>query len=514
LAITSQESSTSAELARAEPEPGADPRPLQLVWWLATPFLTGLVIMALELVAFRLYAPYFGYSIYVWGGMISVVMVALALGYAIGGWMADRSQTDKSLYGVLLFAAFYQLGILFTLGSLLRFFAHRGEFSGAVFASLIIFAPPMTAMATAGPFLIRLLAHSGRVGSTAGRIYALSTVGGIAGILATSFFLVPHFGTQRTLETICIVSALTALAGLAMRLPAALLALVPLSALLWSVPTTLWPANTLWAVESPYNLVRVVRNGRWLILKLNDERGVHTIRDERTGWTGHYYDDFALGPLLVPAQRLLVLGMGGGSSIASTRVTAPDIDTDAVEIDPRVVEAASRFFGLKLEDPKLRVHIADARPWLASNSDHYDLVHLDLYQGGPYIPFYLVTVEFFQAVHAHMSDNSLLLMNVFDTGRNHELLASTAATLERVFPTVIDLAVGSGNHLLLASPQTGSAPAMKARLMNYQGNEMVQRMARHAAAQMTDFEAPSGTVVFTDDFAPVEEMTHRMLEGE
>ena len=487
---------------------------VRLALWLATPFFTGAAIMAEELVAFRLYAPYFGYSIYVWGSMISVVMAALAVGYALGGWIADRSQTDLPLYSLILASALYQLGILFMVRFVLRALSHSLDVRGAMFASLIIFAPPMAAMATAGPFLIRLLARSGRVGSAAGGIYAISTIGSIAGILVTSFFLVPHFGTQRTMEAICALSALTAVAGLAVRAPAALLALGLVVVTLRFVPAATWPPSTIWTAESAYNLVRVVRNGRWMILKLNDERGVHTIRDERTGWTGHYYDDFALGPLLVPSQRLLVLGMGGGSSISATRVTAPKIDIDAVEIDPKVVEAAQRFFGLNPDDGRLHIQVADARPWLSRNQDAYDLVHVDLYQGGPYIPFYLITEEFFQAVRAHMTADGLLMMNLFDTGAKQELLISTVATLKRVYPTVVVLTVSGGNRMLLAfSKQTDSA-LIRRRLESFDGDATVKRLARHAAAQVADFEVPAGAAVFTDDFSPVEEITRRMLSGD
>jgi spermidine synthase len=484
---------------------------VRLALWQATPFCTGAVIMAQELVAFRLYAPYFGYSIYVWGSMISVVMVALALGYALGGWVADRRQTDLSLYCMILASALYQLVVLLTVYAVLPVFARMGDFTGTALASLVVFAPPMTAMAAAGPFLIRLLADSGRVGSVAGRVYALSTIGGIAGILATSFFLVPRLGTQKTLEAIFLLSAVTAVAGLAPHLRAALLALVLIGASLPFVPAPTWPGNTVWAADSPYNLVRVVRNGDWLILKLNDETGVHTIRDERTGWTGHYYDDFALGPLLVPAQRLLVLGLGGGGSIASTRITAPEIDVDAVEIDPRVVEAAARFFGLNLDDGKLRTYVADARPWLAANRNSYDIVHVDLYQGGPYIPFYLVTVEFFAAVRAHLSPDGLLMMNLFDASRRHELLVSTVATLERVFPSVVVLSAGYGNRMLLAFPQETSAASIRARLATFAGDQAIKRLLKHAETRITEPDVPAGTVVFTDDFAPVEEITRRML---
>jgi predicted membrane-bound spermidine synthase len=488
-------------------------RLIRLALWFITPVFTGAIIMAQELVAFRLYAPYFGYSIYVWGSMISVVMAALALGYAIGGWSADRSQTDLPLYITILGSAFYQLGILFAVHWMLPIFARKGDFTGTVLATLIVFTPPMTAMAIACPFLIRLLAQSGHIGSVAGRIYALSTVGSIGGILITSFFLVPHLGTQKTLEVICVVSALIAVAGLALPMWAALFAFGLIVALLQLVPPASWSQGAIWTADSPYNLVRVVRNGERLILKLNDEGGIHTIRDERTGWTGHYYDDFALGPLLVPARRLLVLGMAGGGSITSTRASAREIEIDAVEIDPKVVEAATRFFGMNPQDGSLHIHVADARPWLARNVEQYDIVHVDLYQGGPYIPFYLITVEFFQAVRAHMSADGLLMMNLFDMSKAQELLLSTVATLKQVFPTVAVLPVGNRNRMLLAFSRAIPISLIRTHLKSFDGKAVIMHLAATAAARVSDLDVPPETTVFTDDFSPVEEMTRRMLNG-
>ena len=260
--------------------------------------------------------------------------------------------------------------------------------------------------------------------------------------------------------------------------------------------------------------MRVVRNGPLLLLKLNGGMGVHTIRDLASVWTGHYYDDFALGPLLAPAKRLLVLGLGGGGSIAATRVAAPEIAVDAVEIDPKVVEAATRFFGLNPRDKRLRIHVADARSWLAENRGRYDIVHVDLYQGGPYIPFYLVTAEFFAAVREHMSRGGLLMMNLFDDGPSRELLTSTVATLQRVFPSVAVLSPGHGNRMLLAFAKATPESAIRARLLAFAGNEAVERLAKRAGKQIAEIAVPPGTIVFTDDFAPVEEMTRRMLNGD
>jgi len=486
------------------------PGRLRVAFWLATAIMTGAVIMGLELVAFRLYAPYFGYSIYVWGSMISVVMLALACGYALGGWLADRSRTDFPLYLTILASGLYQLVLIFTVRKILLALWQSGEFTGTVVATLVIFVPPMTALAVTSPFIIRILARAGHVGSVAGMVYALATAGSIAGTLLTSFYLVPRFGTQITLQVLAAASILMGGLGLAARRRLALAALLPVVALPLAPKSKLAPGE-VWRTESAYNLVRVIHHENLLWLVLNDARYFQTIRGVTETWSGYYVDDFALGPLLVPARRLLVLGMGGGGSILSTRAVAPDIEVDAVEIDRQVVEAGLRFFGLPGSDPRVRIHVADARPWLERHPGRYDIVHVDLYHGGPYVPFYLVTVEFFASVRRHLSEDGLVMMNVYDKSRSHEVLSATAATLRRVFPSLLVLARPDGNNVVLAFPRARTLAEVRSRLENVAGPEAVRQLARQAAHSLTEFVPPPDAVVFTDDRAPVEEMTRRVI---
>ena len=477
---------------------------------LITAAISGAVVMALEVVAFRLYAPYFGYSIYVWGSMISVVMLALALGYGFGGRLADRSTTSAPLYTVILGSAIYQLVIVFAGRPLLAALSGWGDFTGTVTATLVIFAPPMTALAGVGPYVIRLLARAGDVGATAGLVYAASTGGSMVGVLAVSFFLLPQFGTQATLEVLCLATAVIAVAGLAARNRNAATALVPF-ALLMAVPKFSWSNDTIWTNESAYNLIRVAHQGKRLVLLLNSRDSVHTVRDESSNWTGFYYDDFALGPLLVPARSVMVLGMGGGVSIQASRITAPEAAIDAVEIDGKVVDAAQRFFGIHA-DPHLRIHVADARPWLKRNRGPYDIVQVDLYHGGPYVPFYLTTVEFFRLVRSRMSNDGVVMMNVFDVGSQQEVLAAMVATLKQVYPSVMVLPAGYfSNKMVLAFTRPQTLDSVRARLRAIEGNNPWQALARKSAAEITEPSVQPGAIVLTDDRAPVEEMTRRML---
>jgi len=479
-------------------------------WWIGTATVTGAIVMAMELTAFRLYAPYFGNSIYVWGSMISVVMLALSAGYSLGGWIADSRPSDTVLYCIVLGSGVYQLLIVFLMRAVLLKLWQSGDFLGPVLATAIIFGPPMVALAMTSPFVIRLLARAGHVGITVGKVFALSTAGSIAGVLGTSFYLVPRFGTRVTMEILCGASIVVGAAGLMMRRKAAVLLALP-AAIIFFAPAPAPPAGIIWSGESAYNRILVVeKNGfRWLVL--NDGRFSQTTERVGGGSSGFYLDEFALGPVIAPARNLLVLGMGAGGSIQASRAVAPETEIEAVEIDPEVVRVAHEFFGLPQSDPRVHVHIADARPWLAAHAAKSDLVHIDLFQGGPYVPFYLTTAEFFRLVRSRMADRGVLIVNVYDKSPKKELLQAMGATMRQVFPSLERLSRADGNHILFAFAEKHELAETVARLKQGAGPAWVQELALKAAAEMVEFEPRDGAVIFTDDRAPIEEMTRRML---
>lgn len=507
---TSPEKSKGATHGRQSPAAAERASTVSLLLWTLTAALAGGVIMVLELTAFRLYAPYFGYSIYVWGSMISVVMIALAIGYALGGWIADRSHSDAPLYLTILIGAAYQLAVVYTVGWLLPALAGLGDAAGALVATLMIFVIPMSCLATAGPFVIRLLSRTGRTGITAGGIYALSTLGSVVGVVLTTFYFVPALGTHKTLCIACAATAVLGIVGMMRSRRRALFGVLPFLSLPLA-PGVAWGENTVWVGESAYNLIRVVQDGEDLKLILNDESSVASRINQSSGYTGGYYDDFSLGPRLISGRRGLSLGMGAGASLHAAWAVAPKLEFDAVEIDPKVVEAAHLFFGLKRNDPRLHVHVADARPWLASTQEEYDLVHVDLYQGGPYIPFYLVTQEFFGLVARRMSSDALLMMNVLDMSPKRELVKATCATLQSVFPSVFALSRATGNHMVFAFNSHRALASVQETLRQLTGDNQFELHARQAAERIFSAAPSPDSPIFTDDHAPVAAMTRRML---
>ncbi len=195
--------------------------------------LPGAVLMALEIVSSRQLAPKFGNSVYVWGSIIGVFLAAMSAGYVAGGRWADRSPRLPALGGLLLLAALFQwvtalVGrmVVSTLGSWTS-----GHPAGTLIATAVLFGPATFCLATVAPFAIRIASRDPQhLGGLAGRLYALSTFGSLAGTLTATFVLIPALALEPILALLVSVSALSA------ALCADRGAKLPLIVALWSRP--------------------------------------------------------------------------------------------------------------------------------------------------------------------------------------------------------------------------------------------------------------------------------------
>ena len=183
-----------------------------------TAFFSGAIIMVLEILGFRVLAPYFGYSVYVSGSLIGIVMVALSFGYFSGGQLADRRPQKSLLYKLLLAADIYVIIISFFYINLLETLSGLGVVYGAIASSFILFAPSMMLLWMVPPFIIRLMTNDPNiVGSIAGDITAIGTIGSIIGTFGATFILIPKLGSHWTMYMCSILLLLIAVLGLAVR---------------------------------------------------------------------------------------------------------------------------------------------------------------------------------------------------------------------------------------------------------------------------------------------------------
>lgn len=484
--------------------------PLRRRPWLAlaVAFVAGWAIMQIEILGGRVLAPFFGYSIYQWGALIGIVMAALAAGYALGGWIGDRPGARRFLLIALAVSAAYIALIPLIADALLPDFRRLGPAWGAVVASVALLGAPSVLLATTSPIVIRLTANE-RIAGSAGRVYALSTVGSIAGTFFTAFLVIPEIGT-RLGHYLCAGLVAVALAALfaETRRWRGVAATVAGVALLYPWPPAL-PAHVILRTESIHNIIEVHDHPNVRALYLNYTTGVQTLEVKGQVLTGEYFDLFLLGPHLSGGRKVLMLGAAGGVSMKQIAAVFPDAEITGVDLDPAVIRVARDYFGLK-DHPRIRLVAEDARWFLAQTGERYDVIAIDLYVTGT-IPFFTATTEFFALARARLTENGVLMMNVLSRRRGEEHIAPFVGTLAAVFPSVY--AASFGNYLLVATNQPTELAALKARLEAEPGDPNLAHVLTRVRPTFRPARPPAGTRPFSDDRNDVEFRSFRLLHG-
>jgi spermidine synthase len=476
-------------------------------------FGAGIGALATEITASRLLAPYFGSSTIVWANLIGIVLAALAVGYWFGGRLADRRPEPRLLGSVVLGAAVFVAVIPFAAKPFLDFTvegldtASAGAVIGSFLAVLLLCAPPVVLLGMVSPFAIRLAVSSiATAGAVAGRLYALSTAGSLLGTFLPALLLIPAIGTQRTFLVIAVLLAASSCFLLGTRF---LLAPAVLAALLLVPPGAIKGEEGLIHEEtSYYQYIGVVErpDGRRL-LHLNEGVAVHSLWRADSVLTGGVWDAFLALPPLVgrPLERVAILGNAGGTTARALGVYYPNADVDGVELDPAVSRVGRRYFGMG-ENPRLTVHDADARPFLRSTDERYDLIVVDAYRQ-PYVPFYLATREFFRLVREHLRPGGVVALNVAAVPDDKRLVDAVGGTLAADFPQVLQWPALRFNTIVLGLTEPLTAEELRRRLAS--GPRDLASLRELLAREARPMRVASRP--WTDDRAPVEWLTDRMI---
>jgi spermidine synthase len=476
-------------------------------------FGAGIGALATEISASRLLAPYFGSSTIVWANLIGIVLASLALGYWLGGRIADRRPVPSLLGFIVLVSAVLVAAIPFVAEPFLDLTvegldeASVGAVVGSFVAVLLLGAPPVVLLGMVSPFAIRLAVSSiETAGAVAGRLYALSTAGSLLGTFLPALVLIPAIGTQRTFLVVAALLAVSScfLLGARYLVVAALLA-----ALLAIPPGAVKAREGLLHEETSYHqYIQVVEedDGRRL-LYLNEGVAVHSVWRRDDVLTGGVWDAFlALPPLLGrPLERVAILGNAAGTTARSLALYYPEAEIDGVELDPAVSDVGRRYFGMG-ENPRLTVHDEDARPFLRSTDERYDLVVVDAYRQ-PYVPFYLATREFFALVRERLAPGGIVALNVAAVPDDERLVRAVGRTLAAEIPQALEWPVLRFNTIVLGLTEPLSREERARRLRDGPADLAPLRdlLARDAAP------LESSGRVWTDDHAPVEWLTDRMI---
>lgn len=409
-----------------------------------TLFVTGAVTLALELIAARVLTPYVGGGLTVWTAILSITLAALAWGYHLGSRWSRRGAPER-LFARLPAIAAIVLGLTAaSYPALLPSLAIGDALSSAFIGVLVVLAPSLVLLSAMGPLGIALTATA-RGDSGAGEVFAVSTVGSVAGVFLAAFALLPFLPPPATLALLALALVATAAAqwrrttgraGLAAWIAGALLAnalafatligapaTIPMGALTLShVATARSPQATVLVVEARH----VSRPGT-VRLYLEENQVQSAASPDLPGTPLAYVAiaTAAIEAMAPPGGRVLVLGLAGG--VAASDMARAGLAVEAVDVNPDAARIARTFFDL---DPRVVVHVEDARLFAAACARPFDAVFVDVFSGLD-VPDHLVTAEAFAAMARCLTPDGILVVNAVvppvETRATSRLFAAIAA---------------------------------------------------------------------------------------
>jgi spermidine synthase len=491
-------------------------------------FLTGAVVMSFEMLGSRYLNPYFGSGIYTWASLISTVLAALCVGYFLGGFTADRYPSLVVLGATVLIGSVYLLVLpAFSEPLLELLLAGIDDIrTGSLISAFAIMFFPVTFLGMYSPFAIRLLLRSTHgSGTVSGMVYGISTAGSIVGTLGTTFYLIPMIGSRAitiSLGVAGIFGGLALIAAFLMGARRGTLATLaaPILALLLAASAGSLRAEELVdhdlraamlkqkdgqlvRIETEYNDIFITKRRHQLTMSFqlkgwNYTESVTNLADS---------DDLPLpysramtASLAYPQEikKILMLGLGGGSISTYLGRFMPDVAIDTVEIDQGVIDAAQKFFGIR-QTERVRYIEGDGRVFLKRNQSPYDLILLDAYQGG-YVPFHLLTKEFYELVKQRLTAGGAVAFNVHEGSR---LYNSTYVTLMSVFGNVALYPSGEGETIMVSSVSPSlDRETIAERAAALQERYKFRFPLPQILAKRTDMPPAKKGDLLTDDFAP------------
>jgi spermidine synthase len=485
-------------------------------------FVTGAIVMSFEMLGSRYLNPYFGSGIYTWAALISTVLTALMAGYFLGGALADRTASPTVLAITVIVGSLYLLALPSFARVVLEFvLAGIDDIRvGSLASSLALMFFPVTLLGMYSPFAIRLLLHSAqRSGRVSGAVYGISTAGAIVGTLGTTFVLIPTIGSRAITLTL---GALGLIAGSGLLALARRRAGVALVIIALASPTAGRADNPidesiragmlergdgrLAHIETQYNDVFITKRGHQLVMSFQVRgwdytESVSNLLDP-DDLPLRYAQVMTIATVYAEAPRkILMLGLGGGTISTYLGRFMPEAAITTVEIDPGVISAAKSYFGLR-ETERMRYLAGDGRVFLARSNELYDLILLDAYRGG-YVPFHLLTREFYTLVKQRLAPGGAAAFNVHDGSK---LYASTVKTLGEVFAAVDLYPTGRGEVIAVATAAPISTQALEdraAELQKRHGFRFSLPGILRGRMDKPQSQAANGDVI-TDDFAPAD----------
>lgn len=383
--------------------------------------MEGSAVMACELFGAKLVAPYFGTSLYVWAGALALTLGGLMSGYFIGGVISKKGgKNERNLFLILVISGAFLFLMPYTSDWVMKAMIDLPLQWGVIFSLLIFMFPPLLFMGMVSPMMINLLTREAAdAGSSAGNVYAISTLGGIIMTFLLGFWIIPNYGITWPAIVIGLMLALFPAASLLRRQSllgaGAIAALLLLAAVRSPYAASSTNFKVLLHSEGILGQLKVISFGlpgpeERLVRGLVVNNTLQTIVDMKdfdfnywpyTAYIPHFASAYP------PDSKALLLGMGGGTLVR--RLDSLQFDLDVVEIDQRIRDLATTHFGLS---SGYRIHIDDARHFVRTTSKKYALIVYDVFKGEA-APEHVLTLESMQETEEILGEGGLILINFY-----------------------------------------------------------------------------------------------------
>lgn len=494
-----------------------------------TSFFCGMSVMAVELSVSKLLAPYFGTSQIIWTVIIGLIMISMSIGNVLGGRSADKHNSMNRLYVIIWAAALWIAVIPFVgkyiiigvMGLLALFLPTNLLVTGSAISCLILFSLPMICLGMVSPYLVKLgVTDIDNTGKTVGKIYAMNTVGSIIGTFLPTFVTIPFLGTSKTflifsliLNLICLTYFILTKFKMVRTIVSSIIIFVILLMPI-SNSYAFW-TNCVVEDESLYNYLQVTEDKNSVYLSTNVAFGVQSVYKKDNKLSGFYYDYALMAPQFIKDFQsnqkldLLILGNGTGTYAKQSKIYYPNINTDAVEIDGKIVDLSKKYFNLK--DDEANIYETDGRTFLSDkNCGMYDVIMVDAYHDIT-VPFHMATKEFFTEVSKHLKPGGVIILNINmkskgDNPINQYLTQTVKSVMNKVY--TCDL-TNNTNVLLFASNDNNMLSNFDNNINKFSADNPLINVADYVRDNIQ--EISKSELIFTDDKAPVDVLGQSLL---
>ncbi len=493
-----------------------------------TEFFSGMSVMAVELAASRLLAPYFSSSEIVWTIIIGTIMIAMALGNIYGGRNADKHPDPDRLYKRIIIAAIWIalipiLGKYVILGvaAVVIFSVNTNFLIIAAFIScMILFVFPLFLLGTVTPSLVKYAVRDlGDSGKTVGYLNAYNTIGSIIGTFLPTFVTIPTVGVSITFYIFAGILLVISLIYFFSKKQFPIRGIVGIAVIVVAFifcrqdSFAFWEDDLTLEGESVYNYLQVKEDAEAVYLSTNVLFGVQSMYVKDGSLTGMYYDYAMAAPFMAGVNErdhldVLILGMGTGTYATQCDIYFDNMSYEGVEIDQDITDLAVDYFHLSEDIP---VYTYDGRAFLNAIDEKYDVIMVDAYQDIT-IPFQMSTIEFFTLVRDHLNEDGVMVVNLnMRGGEEGNICQYLTDTLSNVFSEVWQVDCSrSTNREVFASNNPEMMDVFLRNVELEEDENLYAMMTDKVIPGLTEYEP--GDYLMTDDKAPVELLGMQIID--